>query len=86
MLDLYECRIQASLEAMSETLLLSLPLSDTWSIDTFLQEARVSGSWLQWGEHGSLVATVERGPLPCSAAARQPPRACAHAAARWRMR
>ena len=39
-LDLYQCRIQAHLEGMSSTLLLNLPITDTWTPDHFLSEAR----------------------------------------------
>ena len=38
-LDIYECRIQANLAAMSSTQLLSLPGSETWTTEEFLSKA-----------------------------------------------
>ena len=39
-LDMYECRIQANLHQMSSTQLLSLPGSETWTVEEFLSQAR----------------------------------------------
>lgn len=39
-LDIYECRIQANLQIMSSTQLLSLPGSETWSVEEFLSKAQ----------------------------------------------
>ena len=44
--DLYECRIQANLATMSNTLLLSLPNMETWTTERFLLEAKVGGDIL----------------------------------------
>lgn len=38
-MDLYECRIQANLNIMSHTLLLTLPHNEAWSTSHFLQES-----------------------------------------------
>ena len=38
-MDLFECRIQANLTAMSRTLLLSLPHNEAWTTARFLQES-----------------------------------------------
>jgi len=43
---LYECRIQANLATMSNTLLLSLPNMETWTTERFLLEAKVGGDIL----------------------------------------
>ncbi len=40
--DLYECRIMAHLETMSVTVLLNLPVLETWTVEQFLEEANVS--------------------------------------------
>lgn len=37
-MDLYECRVQANLNIMSRTLLLTLPHNEAWSTSHFLQE------------------------------------------------
>ncbi len=39
-MDLYECRIEANLKTMSETLLLSMPKAETWTTDYFLQQSQ----------------------------------------------
>lgn len=39
-LDIYECRIQANLQLMSSTQLLSLPGNDTWTVEEFLSKAQ----------------------------------------------
>ena len=39
--DLYECRIVSFLDTMSATLLLYLPPTDTWSIESFLSHSQV---------------------------------------------
>lgn len=38
-LDIYECRIQANLSVMSSTQLLSLPASETWTTEEFINKA-----------------------------------------------
>lgn len=40
-LDMYECRIQANLHQMSSTHLLSLPGSETWTVEEFLSQAHM---------------------------------------------
>ena len=39
-LDIFECRIQANLQLMSSTQLLSLPGSETWTVEEFLSKAQ----------------------------------------------
>ena len=39
--DLYECRILAFLNTMATTLLLDLPSTNTWTIDSFLSHSQV---------------------------------------------
>lgn len=54
-MDLHECRIQANLNIMSRTLLLTLPHNEAWSTAHFLQEALCHS-----GTGGNILATCSK--------------------------